>query len=176
MMKEAPESTLVEFVRYNQWANQKLLSICMNLDEAMLKIKIPGAFGTVFETFHHLLRAEASFLKRIHGDYPHPSFRWKDNPSLHKMSGYAAQLGETFLDTLNRVPPTQNVHEEGEGWEFDYQARLIFMSLVYHGVAHRTDITTFLNNRGIELPELDVWGYQSEFPDRFEATIKKFSG
>jgi hypothetical protein len=49
------------------------------------------------------------------------------------------------------------------------------MSLVYHGIAHRTDITTFLHRRGVVLPELDVWGYQEQAPDRFKAKLKKSS-
>ncbi len=80
------------------------------------------------------------------------------------------------MDTIQRVPPTQNVHEEDNNWTFDYQARLIFMSLTYHGIAHRTDITTFLNSRGVTLPELDVWGYQAAYPDRFQAKVTKVAG
>jgi hypothetical protein len=82
-------------------------------------------------------------------------------------------LHEALVDTLQRVPATQNVHEAGDGWTFDYQARLIFMSVVYHGIAHRTDITTVLNNKGIDLPELDVWGYQSAYPEQFQAKVVK---
>ena len=52
---------------------------------------------------------------------------------------------------------------------FDYQARLIFMSVVYHGIAHRTDITTLLNSKGVRLPELDVWGYCDAYPERFQS-------
>jgi uncharacterized damage-inducible protein DinB len=89
------------------------------------------------------------------------------------MMAYEAALNNALLDTLQSVPATQNVHEAGNGWTFDYQARLIFMSVVYHGIAHRTDITTLLNNKGIKLPELDVWGYQSAYPERFQARIFK---
>ena len=60
------------------------------------------------------------------------------------MAAYEATLNNALLDTLQNVPATQNVHEAGDGWTFDYQARLIFMSVVYHGIAHRTDITTVL--------------------------------
>jgi hypothetical protein len=89
------------------------------------------------------------------------------------MLAYETILSDALLETLQRVPPTQNVHEEGGGWTFDYQARLIFMSVVYHGIAHRTDITTILNNQGVSLPELDVWGYQAAYPERFEARVVK---
>lgn len=168
-MDTQPEPTLVEFILYGQWANQKLLAICMKLDAGLLAAGMPGAYGSIPDTFGHLLRAEAGFLKRMLGSSPLPALRWEENPSLAQMADYAAQLGEAFLEAAQRVPPTQNVHEEEHGWTFDYQARQIFMSLVYHGIAHRTDITTFLNANGVELPELDVWGYLAEHPERFEA-------
>lgn len=170
-MEMQPEPTLVEFVRYNQWANQQLLAACSSLDEHLLTVGIPGAYGSILETFRHLLRAEAGFLKRIHGTAPQPAFTWEEGPSLGQMAPYAAEVAEAFMDTIGRIPPTQNVHEEGNGWKFDYQARLIFMSLAYHGIAHRTDITTFLNSRGVALPELDVWAYQSAYPAHFQAKV-----
>ena len=175
-MEIQPEPTLVEFVLYNQWANQKLLSICMDLKDEMLTANIAGTAGSILDTFSHLLRAEAGFLKRIHGTGPQPDFEWEDGPSLAQMATFAAEVSEAFMHTIQHVPPTQNVHEEAPGWTFDYQARLIFMSLVYHGVAHRTDITTFLNNQGVALPELDVWGYQEAYPDRFQAKLAKVAG
>ena len=175
-MARQPEATLIEFVRYNQWANQQLLAICLKLDESLLTADIPGTAGSIRQTFEHLLRAEAGFLKRIHGTGPQPSFKWEEEPSLAEIADFAAEVAEAFMSTIQHVPPTQNVHEEAPGWTFDYQARLIFMSLVYHGVAHRTDITTFLNNQGVALPELDVWGYQEAYPDRFQAKLAKVVG
>lgn len=172
-MEFQPEPTLLEYVRYNQWANQKLMAICMTLDEALLTANIPGTYGTIPATFTHLLRAEADFVNRIDGTGPQPPFSWDNSPSLAQLSAFEAVVAQAFLDTLERVPPTQNVHEEGNGWKFDYQARVIFMSLFYHGVSHRTDITTFLASHGIELPELDVWGYLSDHMDRFGAKIVK---
>jgi len=45
------------------------------------------------------------------------------------------------------------------------------MSIAYHGIAHRTDITTFLSRAGVTVPELDVWGYQAAHPEQFGARI-----
>lgn len=168
---EQPEPTLVEFVRFNSWANQQLLAICMGLEGETVSADITGSAGSILETFGHLLRAEAGFLYRIHGTAPRPDFDWEANPSLKQMAAFAEQLGEASLETVEQVWPTQNVHEEANGWTFDYHARLIFMSYIYHGIAHRTDITTFLNKHGVELPELDVWGYQEDFPERFDARL-----
>ena len=173
LMAHQLEPTMIEFFHYNHWANQELMRICINLSNEIITASIPGSYGSIRDTFTHILKAEISFLKRIHGTYPEPDFKWEENPSLSQMMVYETTLHETLLDTLQRVPATQNVHEEGDGWTFDYQARLIFMSVVYHGIAHRTDITTALNNKGINLPELDVWGYESAYPERFQARVVK---
>lgn len=172
-MSQQLEQTMIELFRYNHWANQELMRICMGLSDEIITANNPGSYGSIRETFAHILKAEISFLKRIHGIYPEPDFRWEDNPSLSQMMVYETTLHETLLDTLHRVPATQNVHEEGDDWTVDYQARLIFMSVVYHGIAHRTDITTVLNHTGLNLPELDVWGYESAYPERFQARVTK---
>lgn len=168
-----PEPTLVAFVHYNQWANQQLLAACMKLDAALLTAEIAGTYGSILATFEHLLRAEAGFLRRIHGTGPQPAFTWGERPSLAQLAAFADQVSEAFLETIQQVPPTQNVHEAENGWRFDYQARLIFMSLVYHGIAHRTDITTFLNSQGVAVPELDVWAHQAAYPERFQAKLSR---
>ena len=172
-MPYQPEPTVIEFFQYNHWANQELMRICIKLSDEIITANLPGSYGSIRDTFAHILKAEISFLKRIHGTYPQPGFTWEENPSLSQMMAYETELNQALLDTLQRVPVTQNVHEEGDGWTFDYQARLIFMSVVYHGMAHRTDITTVLNQKGISLPELDVWGYQSASPERFQARVAK---
>ena len=170
-MTGEPEPTLIEFVHYNQWANQALLDVCATLDAALLDAEIPGAYGSIVTTFLHVLRAEAGFLKRIHGASPEPPFAWDGHPTLAQLKAFEAELGARLLETVRAVPPTQNVHEEAPGWSFDYQARLIFMSIVYHGVAHRTDITTSIRRAGVKLTELDVWGYQAAHPERFESRL-----
>ena len=174
-MTTSPELTLIELVRYDNWMNQQLLTICMDVDERLLSAEIPGTYGSIRKTFSHLINSQAEFLERIHGTSPQPDFKWADKPTFAQMAEYADTLNEAFLDTIQNVPPTANVHEENETWSFDYHARLIFMAQIYHGIAHRTDITTFLTRHGVELPELDVWGYQEAYPDRFDARLVKIS-
>ena len=65
-MNMQPEPTLIEFVLFNQWANQKLLATCASLEDSTALVTIDGGYGSIHETFCHILRAEASFLKRIH--------------------------------------------------------------------------------------------------------------
>ena len=174
-MTHTPESTLIEFIRYDNWMNQKLLAICAEVEENVVSAEISGTYGSIRHTFAHLINAQAEFLHRIHGTSPQPDFKWAEKPSFAQMAEYAEILNKAFLDTIQNVPPTANVHEENETWSFDYHVRLIFMAQIYHGIAHRTDITTFLTRHGVELPELDVWGYQEAYPDRFDAKLIKLA-
>ena len=174
-MKTQPESTLVEFIRYNQWANQQLLAVCEKLSQSQLEASISGTYGAILHTFRHMLEAEADYINRITGVRPKPPFSWDERPSFAAMSAYAAQLGEAFLNVIREVPPTQNVHEEENGLTMDYQARQLFMQVVNHGISHRTDITTYLSSLGESVPELDNWGYMFAHMERFDLKEGKVS-
>ena len=89
------------------------MAICMGLSDEMMVASNLCSYGSIRETFAHILKAEISFLKRIHGIYPEPDFRWEDNPGLSQMAAYEATLNNALLDTLQNVPATQNVHEAG---------------------------------------------------------------
>ncbi len=175
-MQTQPESTLVEFIRYNQWANQQVLAACAGLTEAQLTAAIPGTYGSVRETFHHMLRAEADYINRITGKLLQPAFKWEDQPSIAELSAFAEQVGAAFVAVVESVPPTQNVHEEENGLTMDYQARHLFMQVVNHGINHRTDITTFLTSQGVAVPEVDGWGYMFAHQDRFGMKEGKVGG
>ena len=169
-METQPESTLVEFIRYNAWANQQVLAACRNASEAQLSAKIPGAYGSIRDTLFHMLWAEGDYINRITGSRPMPSSNWEvASPSLDEFAAYAAQTGEAFLDVVQRVPPTQNVHEEENGFTMDYHARQLFMQVVNHGIEHRTNITTYLAGQGLPVPEIDNWGYMLAHTDTFQA-------
>jgi len=167
-MQTQPESTLVEFILYNTWANQQVLAACQSLSESQFAAKIPGGYGSVHRTIRHLVSAEADYINRITGAGPRPPFNWEDGPSLAEMTAFAAQVGEAFLEVVQRVAPTQMVHEAEDGKTLDYQARHLFMQVINHGIEHRTNLTTYLNSLGLPVPEVDNWGYMFAHRERFE--------
>ena len=153
-----PEPTLVELVRYNQWANEQVLTICIGLERDKVSTPIPGAYGSIHRTLGHMLYAEADYIGRITGTQPQPPFKWEEGPSLEQLRDFATQVGQAFLDVIERVPPTQIVHEEENGLFIDYHARQLYMQLVIHGIEHRTNVTTQLATLVLALPSLDGWG------------------
>ena len=130
-MARQPEPTLIEFVRYNQWANQQLLAICLQLDESLLTVDIQGTAGSIRQTFEHLLRAEAGFLKRIHGKSP------PRHAAVHRP---AAQQGAPALQSRQDHPGQPEQYPALEGTAQPGGDR-------HHPAGSGTDFLTFLHRR-----------------------------
>ena len=79
-MGELSESTLNEFILYNNWAKQKLLGACQNLSEDQLSVMIPGAYGSIRATLGHFIRGEAQYLRILIGSCLQPRFNWDACP------------------------------------------------------------------------------------------------
>jgi uncharacterized damage-inducible protein DinB len=167
-MTARPESTFIEFVLYNNWANQQVLQACQDLSEDQLAATTPGAYGTIHRTLGHIVAAEADYVGRLTGASPQPPFKWEDRPSVAGIAAFAAQVAGALLEAAHRIAPTHLVHEEEDGNTLDYQARALFLQVINHGIEHRTNITTILSGLGLPAPEVDGWGYIWTHQDRFE--------
>ena len=167
-MEPQPETTLIELIRYNNWANAQVLTACQQLTPEQLAATVPGTYGIIHRTLGHLIAAEADYVGRMTGDGPQPPFKWEDEPSVDEISAFAGQVADALLDAAQRIPPTQLVHEEENGLFIDYQARHLFMQAINHGIEHRTNITTILSSLGLPALEVDGWAYLFAHPDRFE--------
>lgn len=166
-METLPETALAEFIHYNNWANQQVLEACQALNEEQLAATMPGAYGTIRSTLEHIIRGEAFYLRILTGHRLRPSFQWEAGPSLAEMKDYALLVGNALLEALNHIRPTDVVYEEDEGNKFHYQANVIFIQIINHGVEHRTNITTILSAGQHTTPNVDGWGYLSAHHDRF---------
>lgn len=170
-MDTQPEPTLVELIRYNNWANRKVLDACLNLSESELDAVMPGAYGSIRNTLQHILRGEALYIFRMTGAGPQPPAKWENGASVAEMSAFATEVGQALMDTVQRVRPIDQVYEEEDGQKIHYQARFLFMQAIDHGIEHRTNITTLLNSRQKSSPEVDGWAYLWAHPERFEAEL-----
>lgn len=166
---DAPaDSMLIDFIRYNNWANAQLFALCEQLAPEQQRASAPGGYGSIHATLGHLISAEASYVGRLTGDEPQPPFEWTDPPSVAQLAAFAPAVAVALLDAVQRIPPTQMVREEEDGLFVDYQARVLFIQVVNHGIEHRTNITTILSGLGLEAPELDGWAYTWAHPDEFK--------
>lgn len=168
-MGDGHKSTLVEFIRYNNWANQQVIDACMKLSEEQLAAPIPGAYGSIRDTLEHIIRAEAGYVRRMTGDPDRlqPSFKWEDKPKLADMKAYNVEVGNALIELAETIDPKKPIYEEYEGQHNEYNCLLIFIQTIDHGVEHRTNITTLLNQEGLKPPDVDGWGYWWANQERF---------
>jgi uncharacterized damage-inducible protein DinB len=159
---------MAEFIRYNNWANQLVLTACQALSDEQLNASIPGAYGTVRGTLEHIFRAEAGYVRSLTGDRPEPAFDWEDKPSLPELQIFAAQVGNALLETVERIPATKLIIGNWQGQEFRYTAMILYIQIVNHGIEHRTNITTLLNQWGQNPPDVAGWGYLIANQTRFD--------
>lgn len=164
-MSDAP---LLEFMRYNNWANQQVLSACQALSEDQLAAAASGAYGTIRATLQHIIRAESRYAFRFTGTYREPPFKWEDSPSLDALAAYHAHVAADLLDIASRVEPGHLITAEWDGKPVRFQALALFIQVINHGIEHRTNITTILSALGLPAPDVAGWEYLWTHQDRFE--------
>jgi uncharacterized damage-inducible protein DinB len=167
MMEYQAESTLLELIRYNNWANAQVLAAALKLTPEQQAASAPGAYGSIHATLGHLIAAEADSVHRLTGHGPRPAFRWEDEPALEDIYAFSGVVAEALLDAIRRTPPDHMVHEEEDGNTLEYKARLLFIQVIHHGIEHRTNVTTILSGLGLPAPEVDGWGYLVAHPEPF---------
>ena len=163
------ESMLVELMRYNNWANQTVLAACEGLDEALLARPIAGAYGSIRDTLAHIVRAESWYVSLLTGKRPPAPFDWKDGPGVAEIKAFALEVGEALMDAVQRVAPDMPVVEVDGEETWRYPATVVYIQIINHGIEHRTNITTILNQEGLNPPHVAGWGYMEAHQARFEA-------
>jgi uncharacterized damage-inducible protein DinB len=159
---------MLEFMRYNTWATQKLLTACTALNEAQLATDAPGAYGTLRALFEHIVRADSFYLRLLTGETPTAPFDWKAQPSLAVLQSYAALVDAKLEAAALTVPLDATIDRRRDGESESFHALAIFVQIVNHGIEHRTNITTILNQNGLNPPDLDGWGYMFANAAHFE--------
>jgi uncharacterized damage-inducible protein DinB len=168
-MTATPDSLAVEFIVYNNWANLKLIDACTGLTAEQLASRGPGAYGSIYETLVHIVRAEAGYLRLMTGVRTPPPFAWDSHPSLAELRPYAEQIGSALLATAGHMQLSAVINDEYQGQPLHYKALTVLIQIVNHGVEHRTNVTTILAQLGLPHPDIDGWEYMMSHPERLGA-------
>jgi len=146
---------LVEALRYNRWANLQLLDVCSKLGPDEMQLSSPGTYGTIADTWLHLLSAEQRYLRRLVGFTPAISEK-EEFPGIPRLKDEAARSGDALIDAVATVDPHGTSPGRDGG---DVRHWLVMVQAIHHGNDHRTHICTILGQNGISYGELDVWAF-----------------
>jgi uncharacterized damage-inducible protein DinB len=158
------DDTLLRAVRHNTWANLELLAFCSGQPAEQLEWTVPGTYGNVHRTLHHIVGAEHGYLHALTGELPPIEAEGRGKPMrgdwtapLDELIERARSNGERmeFVIGTTADPARRIARPSGAVAE----ARIIGAQYLHHGSDHRAHIGTILGANGVEPPPLDVWAY-----------------
>ncbi|MGE3796995.1 MAG: DinB family protein [Thermomicrobiales bacterium] len=145
------------------WANDQLLTAAERLPPEKLDDDVPGGYGTIRETFLHLLSVQRNWLRRFQELEPIANLDPGEFPDIAAFRDRWHTLNaetETFLASLTDEALEEWIHMmfiSGEaGDAYRWQAML---HLGMHQHQHRGELAAVLTTLGSSPGELDVFDY-----------------
>lgn len=156
---------LLEAFRHGTWATMELVEFCRNVPAEQLATPGAGTYGSIVDTFDHIVRSEAAYLRRLAGSGP----SWIDE----ERAGPGSEAGRLDADLLRSW-----IEETEQGWkellsnpldadrlilldegQYEAHAGVLVAQALNHGNTHREQICAMLTAAGIEPPDVQGWAY-----------------
>jgi len=151
---------LVDFFKFNLWANLRLLDACESLSNAQLDATMKGTFGSVRATLMHIFAGEEDYVYRFIGQWRETILDEDDPfPGFDELRQRAIQSSEALIAIAEHLVHGRILDLTYQGQHYDVPAILVLIQAITHGIDHRSQIATLLSQQDITLPELDGWSY-----------------
>lgn len=155
---------MIDYARYNAWANETLMNWLNAKPEEVLTQEVPSSFPSIIKTFNHILAVQEFWLAVI-AESPQTSQRYiaqtfdidEIKTTLHAqslvMAEYIAGLSEDALMAVVYLDTP---------WVKGKKPRYQFIQHVFnHSTYHRGQVTTIGRNLGLtDAPMTDYNYYQ----------------
>jgi uncharacterized damage-inducible protein DinB len=153
-------SLLGDAFAHHIWATERLIDECEALTPEQLDATVPGTYGSIIETLHHLVDADRWYLGFFPAGRQLAGIEEKPVLGLAELRSEMARNSAAWAEVLTEnTDPEADVPEHGDGWEFHAPASFRLAQVVHHGTDHRSQVCTALTSIGLTPPEIDVWAY-----------------
>ena len=143
---------------HHVWATDRVLDACEALTDEQLRTPVPGTYGPIIATLHHLIGTDAWYLT-FFADHPNPVDE-NSRLTLAELRSIHATNSAAWMALLQEdLDGERDVVEHGDGWIFHAPLGFRLAQAVHHGTDHRSQICTALTSLGVDPPEIDVWAY-----------------
>jgi len=140
------------------WATERVLDACAALRPEQLRTPVPGTYGPIIATLHHLIGTDAWYLT-FFGDHPN-TIDEDSRLTLDELRAINATNGAAWMALLDGdLDGEQDIVEDGDGWRFHSPLGFRLAQAVLHGTDHRSQICTGLTSLGVDPPDIDLWAY-----------------
>jgi uncharacterized damage-inducible protein DinB len=151
--------SLLPFVRYHAWANDRILTTAVDVSDDDLRRSATLDHDSAFGTVRHLVDVDWSWREYCIGNDVGDTYVWDhgfalDNlPALHafcleedaRLRDYVSSLDEDALNESVKV-----------GSDLTVPRWLILAHVVNHGTQHRSELARYLTECGHSPGELDL--------------------
>ena len=143
---------------HHAWATERILDACSALSDEQLQAPVPGTYGSIIVTLHHLIGTDAWYVTFFR-EHPEP-IDDDTRMSLAELRAVNAANSAAWMSVLDvELDGERDIVEHGDGWEHHAPAGFRLAQVVQHGTDHRSQICTALTSLGLEPPDIDVWAY-----------------
>ena len=148
---------LLQLYRHKTWATLRLMEYCQALDDEHLDATTPGTFGTIRDTLRHLVEAEERYFWDVTGEPP--SEPLADGPvPMDELAERIRRLGPRW-EALARDTDAASREITSRDGRWRMPRAVPMAQAIHHADDHRSHVLSILGARGLEVPNLSVWGY-----------------
>ncbi len=147
---------LGRLIGFNNWANRGLLEFLAAQPPDTLDATAGGVYGTIRDTFEHLLTSEMGYRHRLAGLPRYEPDDRPERPELVDLQQLQEASAAALDDLVEALPEPDTMLPTSTGQR---AAATVLTQLIMHGVEHRAQVGTILGANGIEPPDLDSWAH-----------------
>ncbi|HEV2029924.1 MAG TPA: DinB family protein [Candidatus Dormibacteraeota bacterium] len=151
--------TLLAFVRFHAWANDRILTVAAALSDD--QFRAPGKLdhGSAFQTLRHLVDVDWSWREFCIGNDVGDTCVWDhgyvldDLPALHRFCLEEDMRLRTYVGSLDDKALSESLAMRAD---FAAPRWLVLAHVVNHGTQHRSEMARYLTECGHSPGDLDL--------------------
>lgn len=151
-------SLLDDAMAHHVWATERLIDECTTLTPEQLSTPAPGTYGSILDTFRHLVSTDCWYLT-FFGIEPQ-LVEEHSEADLDELRSAISVNGKAWMELLaGGLDGEADVVEHGDGWNFHSPIGFRLAQVIQHGTDHRSQVCTALTSFGLTPPEIDLWAF-----------------
>ena len=156
-------SAFAELFKHNLWANLRVLDLCSTLGHDMQDATAVGTYGSIRDTFLHLIAAEGRYVALLNNREPDRAFGERTSfPGWDELRARAQKSGQELIDIADDFDSSRVLRGVRNGKAYQLPAVVPMLQAINHATEHRAHVATILTQHGVEPPTLDGWKYGEE--------------